>query len=270
MNAASHAIALPSVAMPTNTTNDKTEGSRMRATRRNRPNAPIENPDRIKRTAIAALVATAHVTGLLALTLIAPQRQTEPVTMPIQVALIQAEAPKPAAPPPPTVKPDPTPLPPARVEPKPRPRTVTKAPPTKPTPVPTTTAPSAITSAEPVPAPEPPAPAAQVPAAAPATEPVSATVVAARFDAAYLNNPAPTYPPLSRRMREEGKVMLKVLVSADGLPVRIELSRGSGADRLDRAAADAVGRWKFVPARRGEQTVESWVLVPIIFKLQES
>ena len=96
----------------------------------------------------------------------------------------------------------------------------------------------------------------------------AAPITAARFDAAYLNNPAPAYPMLSRRLREEGQVMLRVRVSPDGQPNRIELRTSSGSDRLDRAAEEAVSRWRFVPARQGDTAVEAWVLVPIVFKLK--
>lgn len=93
-------------------------------------------------------------------------------------------------------------------------------------------------------------------------------VTEARFDAAYLNNPTPDYPMASRRLREEGRVLLRVHVSADGLPTRIEVRTSSGSGRLDRAAEDAVARWRFVPARQGNQAIAAWVLVPIVFKLQ--
>lgn len=102
------------------------------------------------------------------------------------------------------------------------------------------------------------------------TQLATAQITAARFDADYLNNPAPAYPPLSRRLGEAGQVMLKVRVSAAGLPAHIEFARSSGSDRLDRAARDAVARWRFVAARQGEHDIEAWVLVPIIFKLQEN
>lgn len=72
----------------------------------------------------------------------------------------------------------------------------------------------------------------------------------------------------SRRLREEGRVVLRVRVSADGLPATVELRTSSGSGRLDRAAQSAVERWRFVPARRGSQPIEAWVLVPIEFKLQ--
>ena len=90
----------------------------------------------------------------------------------------------------------------------------------------------------------------------------------ARFDADYLKNPAPTYPPLSRRMGEEGKVVLRVTVTAQGTADGVEIRTSSGSQRLDDAAVNTVRRWKFVPARRGDTPVQSWVLVPVIFKLE--
>lgn len=114
----------------------------------------------------------------------------------------------------------------------------------------------------------PPAPpvAVAVASAAPATA-APATVSAARFDAAYLQNPAPKYPPLSRRLGEEGKVLLKVRVSADGLPAAVELERSSSFDRLDEAARQVVAHWRFVPAKRGDVAIEASVIVPIVFRL---
>ncbi len=91
--------------------------------------------------------------------------------------------------------------------------------------------------------------------------------MAARFDADYLHNPKPVYPMLSRRMNEEGKVLLKVRVSAQGMALDVTVSKSSGFARLDAAAADAVTHWRFVPARRGDEPVDSSVIVPITFAL---
>lgn len=113
-------------------------------------------------------------------------------------------------------------------------------------------------------APQPPAPPVLPPVQAP---PAPAPVTAARFDADYLHNPKPVYPVFSRRMNEEGKVQLRVRVSADGGALEVEIKQSSGFPRLDAAARDAVSRWRFVPARRGDEAVESWVGVPIVFKL---
>lgn len=98
---------------------------------------------------------------------------------------------------------------------------------------------------------------------------VLAPVTPARFDAAYLNNPAPSYPPLSRRMGEEGKVLLDVHVSAEGLPLEVKLKKTSGHERLDDAAVGAVRRWRFITAQQGGQPISSWVVVPINFVLEK-
>lgn len=110
------------------------------------------------------------------------------------------------------------------------------------------------------------APIAVASAAAWNTEPTVA-VTQPIFDADYLNNPVPNYPPLARRMREEGVVLVRVLVSSEGLPDQIELKRSSGSARLDEAALTTVKKWRFMPARRGGQTVAAWVVVPIAFSL---
>ena len=99
----------------------------------------------------------------------------------------------------------------------------------------------------------------------PAPEPVSQP----RFDADYLKNPSPPYPPLSRRMGEEGKVVLRVSVNPQGTADNVEIRTSSGSSRLDDAALNTVKRWKFIPAKRGDSTIQSWVLVPIIFKLEQ-
>lgn len=99
--------------------------------------------------------------------------------------------------------------------------------------------------------------------------PMESAVSQARFDADYLKNPAPPYPPLSRRMGEEGKVILRVQVSAEGLAEAAEIKTSSGSLRLDEAALRTVQRWRFIPAKRGDSPVASSVLVPIIFKLEQ-
>jgi protein TonB len=104
---------------------------------------------------------------------------------------------------------------------------------------------------------------------APAAPPVVAPpVTPPRFDAAYLDNPAPTYPVLSKRRGEQGRVLLRVLVAADGTAERVELAKSSGAERLDHAALETVRRWRFVPAKAGAAPVAAWVYVPIAFTLQ--
>lgn len=88
-----------------------------------------------------------------------------------------------------------------------------------------------------------------------------------KFGVAYLNNPAPDYPGMSRRMGEEGRVLLKVLVSADGNADSVQLEQTSGSERLDQAAINAVKRWRFVPAQLAGKALSAYVLVPVKFSL---
>ena len=106
----------------------------------------------------------------------------------------------------------------------------------------------------------PPAPAQPAPAA-------PAPIVPPNFAAAQLRNAGPSYPFLSRRAKEEGVVLLKVLVGTDGKAARLEIEESSGFERLDEAALKTVGKWRFVPASQGGQPREAWVLVPVTFSL---
>ena len=131
-----------------------------------------------------------------------------------------------------------------------------------------TTSPAAISLAPAAPAPAPAEPAAVVASVPPAPPASMAPLVLPRFNAAYLQNPAPIYPLLSRRVGEQGKVLLRVVVRPDGMPEQIELRRSSGSQRLDQAAVEAVRKWRFVPARQGETPVTAAVIVPIVFPLE--
>jgi protein TonB len=169
----------------------------------------------------------------------------------MHVSLITLPAPTPA----PEVQP---PVPP---KPRPRPKKVQQAiTPPAPLELPSETA----ISAPPAPEPEPVV-VATAPVAAP--EP-PAPIVLPRFDADYLQNPPPVYPTLSRRAGEQGKVLLRVVVRADGTPQSVELRQSSGSQRLDEAALDAVRRWRFVPARQGSLPISAAVIVPIVFSLE--
>ncbi len=101
------------------------------------------------------------------------------------------------------------------------------------------------------------------------TQQPAAAAEAPRFDAAYLDNPKPTYPPISRREREQGKVLLNVHVDASGAADQVSLHNSSGFERLDKAAITAVRRWRFVPARQGGEALAAWVVVPIVFSLKD-
>jgi protein TonB len=102
----------------------------------------------------------------------------------------------------------------------------------------------------------------------PLPAPAPPRVVPPSFDAAYLQNPPPAYPLMSRRRGEQGKVVLRVHVTADGAADQVQVRISSGHERLDQAATEAVRQWRFVPARQGDQPFAAWVLVPIVFALE--
>lgn len=208
-------------------------------------------------------VAALHLLLLLALLVIRPTNELVAEPQALMVSLLSA--PEPAAP----VEP-PKPLP-ASSTPTPAPQT--QALPTVPLltsrsskPAAAEVAPAPVAENTPIAKSEP----AAAPVAAPAsTQPVvPAPVSQPRFDADYLDNPAPAYPPLSRKLGEFGQVTLRVFVSADGQADKVEIRESSGFERLDRAARDAVSRWRFVPARQGDKAVAAWVLVPISFSIR--
>lgn len=113
------------------------------------------------------------------------------------------------------------------------------------------------------------APSITPPTPVPPAEVEPPTIVPPRFNADYLDNPEPPYPALSRRLREEGEVRLRVWVDAAGAATRVALFRSSGFERLDRIALETVQRWRFTAARQGDQAVAAQVIVPITFNLKD-
>ncbi|MGF1644248.1 MAG: energy transducer TonB [Thiotrichales bacterium] len=115
-------------------------------------------------------------------------------------------------------------------------------------------------------------PATAVPAGAEAEAEARASAPPRELDlqpARYDHNPAPAYPDRARRLGLEGEVLLQAEVFPTGEPGAIKLQRPSGNTLLDRAALEAVRGWRFVPARRGAQSVASWVEIPIRFRLND-
>lgn len=81
-----------------------------------------------------------------------------------------------------------------------------------------------------------------------------------------LDTPAPHYPDVARIVRKEGAVVLSATIAADGSVVDIQLEKSMGP-LLDRAAIDAVSRWRYVPARIGERRVAVILRVTLTFRL---
>ena len=78
----------------------------------------------------------------------------------------------------------------------------------------------------------------------------------------------PDYPPAAMRNGDQGTVLVRVEVGADGVPTSVEVAQRSGSRDLDRAAMNAVRLWRFQPAQRDGQAVAGAVTVPIDFKMR--
>lgn len=210
-----------------------------------------------RRMLIAASVVVLHVFVLWALQSGLMHRAVE-VIIPGEILsdIISPQAPQQA-------RQSPTPTPPRKPEPQPpKPQaqpvqaqqTVTPEP--SPLVAPAAAAPAAIEAST----------VAAMPAAPPAPAPVR--IEPPTSDAAYLNNPRPAYPALSRRLGEQGKVVVRVLIGIDGKAEQVEIRRSSGYDRLDQSALATVRSWRYAPGKRNGIPEAMWFEVPIIYLLE--
>ncbi|HEX5738614.1 MAG TPA: TonB family protein [Hydrogenophaga sp.] len=228
---------------------------------------PLTSPPQLtKRMIIVSLVVGLHVLGLWAMQSGLLTRAVEMV-IPVQVIAELIEAPQPEIPPAP---PPPAPKPPPQVAKKPRPVVKpTPKPVPIPDPIPQTMEPAVIT------APEPPPPAEQAPVElssptineAP-VQPAPMRIELPSSDADYLKNPHPAYPALSRRLGEQGKVVIRIYINTDGSASQAEIRKSSGFERLDQTALQTVQKWRYVPGKRNGVPEAMWFNVPINFVLE--
>lgn len=194
---------------------------------------------------IAGSVVLFHVAALWALQSGLIRKAAE-VVIPVEILSEFIEPPKPKEPPPPPPPPPPAPKPKeVRTPPPPRPVAVR-------TPAPAPTAPVGVIEPQP-PAPPlaPPAPPAPpTPPSPPPAPPAPPAVQLPSSNADYLNNPKPVYPAMSKRLGEQGKTIVRVLIGVDGLPKSASIRQSSGYERLDEAARTAVMSWRYVPGKR--------------------
>ena len=212
---------------------------------------------------IAGSVVLFHVAALWALQTGLLRRAVE-IIVPAEILseIITPPAPKvePPPPAPPPVKPirkielPPPPLPVAIADPTPAPN-----------------APTGVV------APQPPAPpiaapvnvaAPPAPVPAPVAPPAPPKIDLPSSDAAYLQNPKPAYPSISKRLGEQGKVVVRVLIGLDGTAQKAEIRQSSGYDRLDQAALATVQKWRYVPGKRAGVPEAMWFNIPINFVLE--
>ncbi|GDX61031.1 hypothetical protein LBMAG32_05650 [Nitrosomonadaceae bacterium] len=79
---------------------------------------------------------------------------------------------------------------------------------------------------------------------------------------------SPSYPPLSRRLGEEGKLLLRVELDEDGRVSNAQVIESSNYKRLDDVALITVKTWRCNPSIRNGQRVRAVALQPFNFVLQ--
>jgi protein TonB len=231
---------------------------------------PSALPAMSRNTTIVVSVIALHVTVLWAMQTGLLRRVAEAV-VPAEI-LVEIMAP-PSLPAP---QPKPQPQPKVQIKastPKPVAPTPTPAAAQHPAPTPLAIAPSANA----------PAPSAAAPTAAAATTASANTgstlnapptpaappkVELPSSDADYLNNPKPQYPALSKRLHEQGKVVVRALIGTDGQASQATVKTSSGFDRLDQAAVNTVLKWRYVPGKRGGVPEAMWFDVPVGWELR--
>ena len=216
-------------------------------------NFPVMN----RNVTIALSVVVFHIallwalqTGLL--------RRTVELIVPAEILVEFIEPPSPKVVPPPPAPPTPVKQ---RVAKAPVPLQVeTPQPLAIADPTPSPNAPTGVTTPQPI-APPVAAPVAVAP-------PAPARVDLPSSDADYLQNPKPPYPALSKRLNEQGKVVVRVLIGLDGSAQKAEIKQSSGFERLDQSALGTVLRWRYVPGKRAGVPEAMWFNVPINFVLE--
>jgi protein TonB len=86
-------------------------------------------------------------------------------------------------------------------------------------------------------------------------------------NADYLDNQPPVYPAISRRLLEQGTVVVRVLIGKNGLALQADIDQSSRFERLDQSALHAVLNWHYLPGKINGLAQDMWFKVPVKFKL---
>ena len=78
----------------------------------------------------------------------------------------------------------------------------------------------------------------------------------------------PVYPEVAKVMGLHGTIWVKVRVVTDGTVKDATITKGD-SEVLGKAAIDAALSGKFKPATYKEKPVQSWIIIPFVFKLVE-
>lgn len=84
-----------------------------------------------------------------------------------------------------------------------------------------------------------------------------------------LHNPRPHYPLVSRRLKEQGLVVVRLCVNDQGIVGESFVSQSSGFQNLDQSALKALSQWRFVPiASNSSNFLSRCFQMPVQFTLE--
>ncbi|ABE49144.1 energy transducer TonB [Methylobacillus flagellatus] len=242
------------------------------------PRTPDAQHFSVKALIVTILVHAAVFTALIIASTREPHREES--APPIMVSLVQSPEPVPEV----AItepEPQPTPKPPQpKPKPKPKPKVVDKPVPIEapqpveqveevreevsepqpqeaqqaPSQAPVQDAPVVAERIEPVPPPEP------------KEQPIPEVAISG---VSYSHQEIPVYPAMSRRLGEQGVVMLRILISETGVPESIEIESSSGSERLDKAALEATKKSRFNPYKRNNKPMKVSVIAPVRFSIAD-
>jgi TonB family protein len=85
-----------------------------------------------------------------------------------------------------------------------------------------------------------------------------------------IERPNPNYPIGAMQRGQEGWVMVSFVISAEGEVREAMIEDSSGVESIERAALEAVSRWRYVPATENGQPVEqAMVSTRLTFQLED-
>ncbi|QWD05280.1 energy transducer TonB [Polynucleobacter paneuropaeus] len=91
----------------------------------------------------------------------------------------------------------------------------------------------------------------------------------ADYKSESLRNAQPRYPIYSRKMRQEGVVIITAEVLTDGSATDVRMATSSGIKLLDEAALETVRQWRFIPAKRDGVLYVQRLRIPVTFSLNK-
>lgn len=218
---------------------------------------------RRERFALTGTIAGLHVLALWGLLQLNVVQDALRQVAPRMVDFVTLDPPTPAEPKP--LPPPPAPRPLEKPRPLPPPPLVTAAPAPEPTP-PVFVAPPPAPLPTPVMAPPEPGPPAPVAPPPPPAPPAPKLLPSSAI--AYQVMPPIEVPLTSRRLRESGTVMLRVLVGIDGAPRQVTVQKSSGFKRLDDQALFAMKQARFKPQTEQGMPVEWVVIAPLQYDVE--